>query len=191
MRIGKTATKICFKCKCEKTVDNFCKDKNKQDKLNARCRSCCNLRSRQWRKEKPEQARAGYDKWVSLNRKRSRGIGRKWRENNSEWAKEYRALWVKNNPDYFKNNSKKWCDANPEKKKAHSIIRNAILTKKIKKLPCAKCGTATNVEGHHEDYRKPLKVIWLCRKHHREAHFNQSFATQNNTTETGGNSYFS
>ena len=37
------------------------------------------------------------------------------------------------------------------------------------KLPCAKCGEK-KVEGHHSDYNKPLKVVWLCQKHHREAH---------------------
>jgi hypothetical protein len=39
----------------------------------------------------------------------------------------------------------------------------------IRKLPCAKCGNPES-EGHHEDYRKPFDVIWLCHKHHREAH---------------------
>jgi hypothetical protein len=30
--------------------------------------------------------------------------------------------------------------------------------------PCAVCGGAA--EKHHEDYSEPLKVAWLCRKHH-------------------------
>lgn len=37
------------------------------------------------------------------------------------------------------------------------------------KKPCEKCGD-TNVHGHHPDYSKPLEVIWLCPKHHREIH---------------------
>jgi hypothetical protein len=31
--------------------------------------------------------------------------------------------------------------------------------------PCILCGR-TDVDGHHEDYSKPLDVIWLCRRHH-------------------------
>ncbi len=36
---------------------------------------------------------------------------------------------------------------------------------KIIKEPCLICGSE-NVEAHHEDYNKPLEVIWLCREHH-------------------------
>lgn len=24
--------------------------------------------------------------------------------------------------------------------------------------------------GHHPDYNQPMKVVWLCRLHHKEAH---------------------
>lgn len=30
---------------------------------------------------------------------------------------------------------------------------------------CSACGG--KAEAHHNDYSKPLKVVWLCRKHHR------------------------
>ncbi len=58
------------------------------------------------------------------------------------------------------------------KKKKHAAktrIWYATQSKKIKKLPCCVCGKE-KTDGHHKDYDKPLKVTWLCRKHHKELH---------------------
>ena len=55
----------------------------------------------------------------------------------------------------------------PEKAFAHDVFAAAIRAGKIKRNPCEKCGS-TKSEGHHEDYSKPLDVVWLCKKHHRE-----------------------
>lgn len=54
------------------------------------------------------------------------------------------------------------------RKRASEIVNNS--QGKIKKGPCSICGTNELVEGHHEDYSKPLDVIWLCQKHHKELH---------------------
>lgn len=39
----------------------------------------------------------------------------------------------------------------------------------ITRKPCEICG-AEESEAHHEDYSRPLHVIWLCDTHHKEAH---------------------
>jgi hypothetical protein len=52
---------------------------------------------------------------------------------------------------------------------AHQVFSNAIKDGKVEKLPCFICGD-NKVEGHHPDYSRPLDVVWLCNKHHREAH---------------------
>jgi hypothetical protein len=36
--------------------------------------------------------------------------------------------------------------------------------------PCSICGEQKTIHAHHDDYTKPLDVIWLCRKHHQERH---------------------
>jgi len=51
---------------------------------------------------------------------------------------------------------------------ARSVINNGIRLGTIKRRPCRDCGG--RAEAHHPDHSKPLVVIWLCRKHHREEH---------------------
>jgi hypothetical protein len=53
----------------------------------------------------------------------------------------------------------------------HYAIRLAQLARQQGKLipspTCQFCGELKTVDGHHEDYAKPLEVIWLCEKCHR------------------------
>lgn len=51
------------------------------------------------------------------------------------------------------------------RKISKKALRDGVLVKK----PCEKCG-AEKTEMHHEDYSKPLEVIWLCRPCHLEVH---------------------
>ena len=57
----------------------------------------------------------------------------------------------------------------PERYKAKNVLKVAVIWGKIKKYPCEVCGDKKS-EGHHEDYSKPLEVIWLCHKHHLIKH---------------------
>jgi hypothetical protein len=57
-----------------------------------------------------------------------------------------------------------------EKLRARQKIQSAIRKGKFKKLPCEKCGKKKDVHAHHDDYSKPFKVQFLCRKHHQERH---------------------
>lgn len=57
------------------------------------------------------------------------------------------------------------------KDKARSLVSVAIKKGVLKRLPCIVCG-AEKSEGHHEDYNKPLEVVWLCKLHHTQVHIN-------------------
>ena len=65
--------------------------------------------------------------------------------------------------------NKRWRARNPQKAAAHILLNNAIRYGRLQKAPCEVCGSI-KVHGHHEDYAKPLEVIWLCSKHHRQLH---------------------
>lgn len=63
----------------------------------------------------------------------------------------------------------KWALDNPQAVWAHAALRSAIRRGLIVPEPCAECG-AEKVDGHHDDYDKPMAVRWLCRRHHRAMH---------------------
>jgi hypothetical protein len=48
-------------------------------------------------------------------------------------------------------------------------VARALRAGTLTKLPCSVCGN-TKSESHHEDYTKPLEVIWFCRQHHSAHH---------------------
>jgi hypothetical protein len=56
------------------------------------------------------------------------------------------------------------------KENVRSFTRRCIKTGILIRESCRICGTNENIEAHHEDYSKPLDIIWLCRNHHREHH---------------------
>lgn len=54
-----------------------------------------------------------------------------------------------------------------KEQKARSLSGHAIRRKRlIPSAHCSKCGKVRKTEGHHDDYDKPLEVVWLCRSCH-------------------------
>jgi hypothetical protein len=55
--------------------------------------------------------------------------------------------------------------------KASDILCRAVKKGRVRRPEtCSQCQTVGKTEGHHEDYDKPLSVIWLCRKCHKQRH---------------------
>lgn len=48
----------------------------------------------------------------------------------------------------------------------YTALRHGIITRQ----ECQIKGCKAIGEGHHEDYSQPLKITWLCHKHHLEVH---------------------
>ena len=69
----------------------------------------------------------------------------------------------------------RWDRANRDAKRAHHAVAKALRKGRLTREPCEVCGAVHGVDGavlhaHHEDYSKPLDVVWLCRRHHRRLH---------------------
>lgn len=50
----------------------------------------------------------------------------------------------------------------PEKHQARAGVARAVSRGDIKRLACEICSETKNIHAHHEDYSKPLDVVWLC-----------------------------
>lgn len=64
---------------------------------------------------------------------------------------------------------RKWKSRNPHKVLAQRALQRAVRRGRIERQPCQRCGIEP-AEGHHPDYRDPLRVEWLCRRHHAAVH---------------------
>jgi len=79
--------------------------------------------------------------------------------------------WREDNPVRFKYLMKRHGKRNPEKKVARKKVENALKSGELTRPEfCDNCRDNCYVEGHHEDYSKPLDVEWLCRTCHYQIH---------------------
>ena len=65
---------------------------------------------------------------------------------------------------------RRWQRANREKRAAHKAVEYAVLRGDLKRQPCVRCGSEDRVVAHHDDYSRPLDVMWLCWPCHVERH---------------------
>ena len=58
---------------------------------------------------------------------------------------------------------------NPEKHRAHVVVLCAFRNGSLIRQPCSVCDNPFG-HAHHEDYSKPLEIVWLCRQCHTKRH---------------------
>jgi len=141
--------KRCFKCNELKELDLFYKHPKMKDGHLNKCKECAKKDVKLDRINSPN-ARL-YDK-------------KRWMEN-----EERRKI--------VSERSKKWGEKNKDMRIAHYKVANAVRDGRIEKTPCVICGSNYRIHGHHEDYSKPLDVIWLCAIHHQQHHHGTIDAT--------------
>lgn len=134
--------KRCCSCGEHKKHSEFYRRTASIDGLQAYCKECSKLRQR---------------KWLCDHKGYSAAMSREWRANNP--ISKYLA-------------DRRYRGSNPEKVRANKLLNRAVKRGDIvKPTACSRCGESeTVIHGHHEDYSRPLDVIWLCAWCHTMIH---------------------
>lgn len=154
--------KVCRACKQSKLIGDFYKHPDMKDGHLNQCKVCVRSKVKDWKAANVERTRECLRGW------RARNPGRRKPEDPEVVANRHRR-WRDTNRDKVNGYTRRWKLMNPDKRKAQTKLHNAIVRGRIVPGPCVECGDP-RVDGHHEDYGRPLDVVWLCRKHHRKLH---------------------
>lgn len=128
--------KNCFKCKERKSLSEFYRHKQMADGHLGKCKKC-------QKKDSTKHRWANIDKVRRYDRERALQPDRL--ENHIKQTKKYRKKF-------------------PLRYKATRLLNNAVRDGKlVRPKKCSVCKEAgRQIEAHHDDYTKPLKVKWVC-----------------------------
>jgi hypothetical protein len=105
------------------------------------------------------------EKELLVHRSHMREAARRNRLRNAEKIKATHRVYLK-----------RWKKENADKLHARQAIENALRRGKLTKPSRCQmqisplCGRLKNLDAHHEDYSKPLEVVWACRDCHMQHH---------------------
>lgn len=120
--------------------------------------------------------------YYQKNKERKLAATRKWRIKNFGSEAAYQRYLYSKNPDVYRAAADRATAKNPLIRKVGSAVNAAIRNGTLTRRPCRDCG-ALKVQAHHEDYSKPLDVIWLCQKCHKAVHMAKSEQRLTNQSE--------
>ena len=103
-------------------------------------------------------------------------VGRLWRKKHSRRLKKYNAKYYRTHRRAIRARQELYNIKHPGVIRAHQLVSAALADGRLVKQPCEVCGTTLRVTSHHEDYRRPFVINWLCRSHHQRRHAQKEFA---------------
>lgn len=145
-------SKRCFSCGDVKGLSDFYKHPKMKDGRLGKCKECCKAENRKNRQEK-------VDYYREYDRNRASDIGRV----------EARRKYADSHKDQIDRSKSEWRKRNRDKTKAHRKVAYEIGKGSLTAKPCELCGNEPT-EAHHDDYSKPLDIIWLCDSCHKKRH---------------------
>lgn len=188
--------KVCTGCEFLKSFDEFGNYRKAFDGKNQKCKACCKERSK-----KTVHSQEAIDKKTAYKaewqRKKAPILNARARESYVENIEKKREQSKIRQKRYMKTakgkathleSSKRWKEDNFEKYSAHQKVKVAMKSGKlIKPEKCEVCKKEGKIEAHHEDYSKPLDVIWMCQYchlyHHQRSRFHADRLSEKTSKE--------
>lgn len=152
-------TKKCTTCKEIKPVTDFYKDIRRADGLKSQCKKCHSITS-----------------VLSRDKERHRTRNREWmRKSKYHTREEVRER------DMLRSRAR----GKSLEVRARALANRAIeLGFLVRPERCPECGTdERTIHAHHEDYTRPLNVMWLCSECHGKRHRKAESGATNFVTE--------
>jgi ribosomal protein S27AE len=134
-------SKKCFKCNAIKPLEDFYKHPQMPDGHVNKCKECNKNDVTTHRNKNIEKIRA-YDRERGKNPERVKATT----EISNLWRKE-----------------------DSRRTRAHNMVARAVRDGSLLRNPCVRCGEKKSL-AHHEDYDRPLEVMWLCQPCHKQRH---------------------
>jgi hypothetical protein len=134
-------SKECFKCKAVRPLEEFYKHPKMPDGHVNKCKEC----------NKND---------VTANRNKNIEKYRQYDRERGKIPERIKACTEIN---------RLWRADDKRRQSSHNAVAKAIKKGDLVRSPCIRCGEEKSV-AHHEDYDKPLEVMWLCQPCHKQRH---------------------
>lgn len=135
---------------------------------------------KEWNQANADRVKLNQTKWYSENRSHVTAYHQEWYKANRTRILAQQKHYQRQNAEKVRQRNRKYAHKNLSKiyarrkrlpqevQRAYRMVTRAIRIGTLTKGVCG-CGS-TKVDAHHEDYSKPLDVVWMCRQCHSNLH---------------------
>lgn len=156
--------KPCWSCMTVKEISEFNKDAQKSHGLCGKCKKCHTKYTRMYEANNQDKVkRWKEDNIVKIVSSRHKYYISNVKERNGErYSKEAEAR-----KEYARN---RYYSHRKNSEAIHAVSLAVKRGDLIRPDNCTICGCECKIEAHHEDYDRPLDVVWACSSCHKRIH---------------------